>query len=68
MSDLTPKQQEVVLHYVIGLIRRKCLCYVRSKGTKCTRCEATMQAREAFPDLFARAADIVALTGPSEDF
>ena len=68
MSDLTQKQAFVVLHYITGLIRRDCLCYIRTKGTKCTRCSALADAREAFPDIFTLAAESSALAGPKGDF
>lgn len=68
MSDLNHKQTMVVLHYFMGLIRRQCLCHIRTKGTKCTRCSALQDAREAFPEVFARAAEAAAIAGPKEDF
>lgn len=65
---LDQKQFQVILNYIAGLIRRECLCHVRTHGTKCTRCSALYEARDAFPAIFTGAAEQVALAGSKKEF
>lgn len=67
-ANMTHQQTRIVTLYIIGIIRRRCLCHVRTQGTKCTRCTALTEAKDAFPDLYAKAADAAAMMGPKEDF
>jgi hypothetical protein len=69
-DNLTIGQARFVEHMVLGLMRKCCRCEILNRNSKtrqtCVRCEDLLNAKQGFPETWARAATIHALVGPKD--